>query len=89
MVFSLSDDVAALVGMIVSLTLLNTPRNNTRNLCRLTQSTVPSADANISRKKEAIFEHSREAPSCHVGKDSFENECFKVGKSSVVRRVHI
>ncbi len=40
-VFGPSDDTASL-----SLTLLNGPRNTSRNHCRSTQSAVPSADAN-------------------------------------------
>ncbi len=41
-----SDNTASLIGMILSLILLNGPRNTSRNHCWQTQSTVPSADAN-------------------------------------------
>ncbi len=34
MVFGPSDDTASLIGMILSLTLLNGPRNTSRNHCR-------------------------------------------------------
>ncbi len=37
-----SDDTASLIGMILSLTLINGPRNTSRNHCRLAQSAVPS-----------------------------------------------
>jgi len=46
MVFGPSDDTALLISMILSLTLLNGPRNTSRNHCRQTQSAVPYADTN-------------------------------------------
>ncbi len=45
-VFWLSDDTASLIGMILSLTLLNGPRNTSRNHCWETHSAVTSAYAN-------------------------------------------
>ncbi len=39
-VFGPSDDTASLIDMILSLTLLNGPRNTSRNNCRYTQSAV-------------------------------------------------
>ncbi len=45
-VFGPRDDTASLIGMILSLTLLNGPRNTSRNHCRQTQSVMPFTDAN-------------------------------------------
>ncbi len=39
----------------------------------------------LSCKKEAIYEHGPEAPSCPVGQGSFKLDCFKVEKCSMVR----
>ncbi len=82
MVFGLSDDTASLIGMILSLTLLNGPRNSSRNHCR--KHNVPChlqmPTKALSCKKEAICEHGPEAPSCPVGHGSFKMDCFKVEK---------
>ncbi len=43
----------------------------------------------LSCKKKAICEHSPEAPLCPVGQGSFQMDCFKVEKCSMVRRVQI
>ncbi len=39
-VFRPSDDTASLIGMILSLTLLNGPRNTSRNHCRITRHAI-------------------------------------------------
>ncbi len=43
----------------------------------------------LSFKKQAIYEHGPEAPSCPVGQGSFKIDCFKVEKCSMDRRVEI
>ncbi len=81
------DDAASLIGMILSLTLLNGPRNTSGKhnpLCHLQMPTKA-----LSCKKEAICEHVPEAPSCPVGQGSFKMDCFKVEKCSMVRQVQI
>ncbi len=69
-VFGPSDDTASHIGMILSLTLLNGPRNTSETTvgkhnppCHLQMPTKA-----LSCKKEAICEHGPEAPSCPVGK---------------------
>ncbi len=86
-----SDNTASLIGMILSLTLLNGPRNTSRTIvgkhnppCHLQMPTKA-----LSCKKEAICEHGPEAPSCPVGQGSFKMDCFKVEKCSMVRQVQI
>ncbi len=91
-VFGPSDDTASLIGMILSLTLLNGPRNTSRNHCRYKHNPpchlqIPTKA--LSCKKEAICEHGPEALSCPVGESSFKMDCFKVEKCSMVRRVQI
>ncbi len=90
-VFGPSDDTALLIGMILSLTLLNGPgilpettvcKHNPP--CHLQMPTKA-----LSCKKEAICEHSPEAQSCPVGQGSFKIDCFIVEKCSMVRRVQI
>ncbi len=43
----------------------------------------------LSCKKEAICEHILVAPLCPVGQGSFKMDCFKVEKTSMVRRVQM
>ncbi len=90
-VFGPSDDTASLIGMILSLTLLNGPgilpettvgKHNPP--CHLQMPTKA-----LSCKMEAICEHGPEAPSCPVGHGSFKMDCFKVEKCSIVRQVQI
>ncbi len=84
-VFRPSDDTASLIGVILSLTLLNGPRVGKHNPpCHLQMPTKA-----LSCKKEAICEHGPEVPSCPVGQGSFKMDCFKVEKSSMVRQVQI
>ncbi len=54
------------------------------HLCHLQMLTTA-----LSCKKEAICEHGPEALSCPLGQGSFKMNCFKVEKSSIVRRVQI
>ncbi len=84
-VFGPSDDTASLISMILSLTLLNGPRNTSRNHSNPCHLQMPTKA--LSCKKEAICEHGPEAQSCPVGQGSFKMECFKVEKCSMVRRV--
>ncbi len=67
-----SDNTASLIGIILSLILLNGPRNTSRNHCRQ----MPNKA--LLCKKEAMCEHGPEAPSCPVGQGSFKMDCFKV-----------
>ncbi len=90
-VFGPSDDTASLIGMILSLTLLNGPRilpettvGKHNPPCHLQMPTKA-----LSCKKEAICEHGPEVPSCPVGQHSFKMDCFKVEKCSMVRRIQI
>ena len=83
-VFGPSDDAASLISMIVSMTLVNLPRNTSRNHCRYADTTKI-----LSCRKEAMLEHGPEALSYHVDEDAFNIDCFKVGKCSMVRRVQI
>ncbi len=73
-VFGPSDDTASLIGMILSLTLLNGLRNIQETTvgkhnppCHLQMPTKA-----LSCKKEAICEHGPEAPSYPVGQGSFK-----------------
>ncbi len=90
MVFGPSDDTASLIGMILSLALLNGPRNTSRNHCRKHNPPchLQMPTKALSCKKEAICEHGPEA-ACPVGQGSFKMDCFKVEKCSMVRRVQI
>ncbi len=90
MVFGPSDDTASLIVMILSLTLLNGPRNTSRNHCKHNLPChLQMPTKALSCKKEAICEHGPEVPSCPVGQGSFKMDYFKVEKCSMVRRVLI
>ncbi len=80
----------SLIGMILSLTLLNGPRKTETTVgkhnppCHLQ---IPTKA--LSCKKEAICEHGPEAPLYPVGQGSFKMDCFKVEKCFMVRQVQI
>ncbi len=87
-VFGPSNDTASLIGMVLSLTLLNGPGilpettvSKHNPSCHLQMPTKA-----LSYKKEAICEHGPEALLCPVGQGSFKMDCFKVEKCSMVRR---
>ncbi len=80
-VFGLSDDTASLIDMILSLTLLNGPRNTSRNHCRLTQSICRCQLKLYHSKKKAICKHGSEAPSCLVSQASFKMRTVSKWKS--------
>ncbi len=77
MVFGPLDDTASLIDMILSLTLLNGPRNTSRNHCRLTQSICRCQLKLYHAKKKAIYKHGSEAPSCLVSQASFKTTVSK------------
>ncbi len=82
--------MASLISMILSLTLLNGPRNTSRNHCHNPPCHMEMPTKALSYKKEAICEHGREAPPCPpVGQGSFKIESFKVEKCFMDRRVKI
>ncbi len=88
-IFGPSDDTASLIGMILSLTLLNgilpeTTVGKHNPPCHLQMPTKA-----LSCKMEVICEHGPEASSCPVDQGSFKIDCFKVEKCSMVRRVQI
>ncbi len=80
-VFGPSDETASLIGLILSLTLLNGPMNTSRNNCRKHNPPchLQMQTKALSCKKEAICEHGPEAPSCPVGKGSFAMDLFQSG----------
>ncbi len=73
-VFGPSDDTASLIGMILSLTLLNGPRNTSRNHCRTHNPPchLKMPTKALSCKQEAICGHGPEVPSCPAGQGSLK-----------------